>query len=135
MQLEHPIILFDGVCNLCNGTVQFILRRDPRGHFHFAPLQSSAGERLTTGAGSRIPARDTIILIDQGSWYFESDAALRIARSLSGLWPLLYAGILVPRPIRDAVYGFIARNRYRWFGQSAACMIPTPEYMERFVQD
>jgi predicted DCC family thiol-disulfide oxidoreductase YuxK len=135
MGVEHPIILFDGVCNLCNWTVQFVLRRDPRGYFHFAPIQSSAGERLMGDARSQVPARDTIILIDHGRRYFESDAALRIARSLSGLWPLLYAGIWFPRPIRDGVYAFIARNRYRWFGQSAACMVPTPEYMQRFVED
>lgn len=129
----HPTILFDGVCNLCNGSVQFILRRDPGQRFRFASLQSEAGRRLVTGHGLDPDELSSVILIEDGRVYRESTAALRIARHLSGAWKLLRVFVLIPRPIRDAVYRLIARNRYRWFGKQETCWLPTPELRARFL--
>lgn len=128
-----PTILFDGVCNLCNGSVQFILRRDPQARFRFASLQSEAGRRLVTEQGLDPEVLNSVILIEEGRVYRESTAALRIARHMSGAWKLLRVLVLVPRPIRDAVYRLIARNRYRWFGKSETCWLPTPELRARFL--
>ena len=116
---QAPVILFDGVCNLCNNSVQFIIKRDPMGRFRFAALQSAAAESLlkSTGAG---PLPDSIVLVRDGRVYTQSGAVLRIARELRGLWPLAYAFIIVPRPLRDWAYRLVARNRYRWFGGKAA---------------
>lgn len=127
------VVLFDGVCNLCNGSVQFIVRHDPAGRFRFASLQSEAGQALLRRHGLDPDDLFSVILVEGGRAYARSDAALRIARGLSG--PLKAAGALrvVPRPLRDAVYGWVARNRYRWFGRREACMIPTPELRARFL--
>lgn len=130
---RHPTILFDGVCNLCNGSVQFILRRDPQARFRFASLQSEAGRRLVTEQGLDPEVLNSVILIEDGRVYRESTAALRIARHMSGAWKLLRVLVLIPRPIRDAVYRLIARNRYRWFGKSETCWLPTPELRARFL--
>lgn len=130
---RNPTILFDGVCNLCNGSVQFILRRDPQARFRFASLQSEAGQRLVTQQGLDPQVLSSVILIEDGKVYRESTAALRIARHMTGAWKLLRVFVLVPRPIRDAVYRLIARNRYRWFGKSETCWLPTPELRARFL--
>ena len=127
---NSAIILFDGVCNLCNGVVTFIIRRDPKGYFRFASLQSEAARKIL----GRDAGLETILLVENEVVYSRSAAALRIAKKLSGLWPLLYVFIVVPRPIRDVVYNFIARNRYRWFGKQAACMVPTAELKRRFLE-
>ena len=127
-------ILFDGVCNLCNGFVQFVIARDPGAHFRFAALSSPAAARLLEEAGVRQPLPDTIILIDDGAVYFRSDAPLRIARGLTFPWPLAYGFVVVPRFIRDRVYDFIAARRYRWFGKRDFCMVPTPETERRFLR-
>ncbi|HYE60862.1 MAG TPA: thiol-disulfide oxidoreductase DCC family protein [Phycisphaerales bacterium] len=127
---SHPVVLFDGVCNLCTSSVQFIVRRDPEGRFRFAPLQSEAARGLL-GETSERP--DSIALVEGGRVYWKSTAALRIARRLGGLWRVLYVLIVVPRPVRDWVYNIIARNRYRWFGKQDACMMPTPELRARFL--
>jgi predicted DCC family thiol-disulfide oxidoreductase YuxK len=129
----HPIVLFDGVCNLCNGAVQFILRRDPGGGFRFASLQSPFGEELRARLGIDPQAVDSIILVEGDRWYKESDAALRIAHGMSGAWRALGVLRLIPRPLRNAVYRWIARNRYRWFGKQETCWLPTPELRERFL--
>jgi predicted DCC family thiol-disulfide oxidoreductase YuxK len=129
----HPTILFDGVCNLCNGSVQFILRRDPQARFRFASLQSEAGRRLVTEQGLDPEVLNSVILIEEGRVYRESTAALRIARHMSGAWKLLRVFVLIPRPIRDVVYRLIARNRYRWFGKSETCWLSTPELRARFL--
>jgi predicted DCC family thiol-disulfide oxidoreductase YuxK len=130
---SRSVVLFDGVCNLCNQSILFVIDRDPRARFAFAPLQSTyareALERQACGAGDL----STIVLLEDGKCYLRSTAALRIARRLSGAWPLLYGLIVVPRPLRDAVYGWVARNRYRWFGRTDACRIPTPELQSRFL--
>jgi predicted DCC family thiol-disulfide oxidoreductase YuxK len=130
---EPATVLFDGVCNLCNASVQFILKRDPRGAFRFAALQSDAGRRLL--AAHRLPedALSSVVVVADGRAYTESDAALRIARGLGGAWPALGALRVVPRFVRDAAYRLVARNRYRWFGRRDECMLPTPELRARFL--
>lgn len=130
---EHPVLLFDGVCNLCNSSVQFIIERDPRAHFRFASLQSEEGQALLNRFEDRPADLSSVVLVQDGQLYSRSDAALRVARQLGRGWPLLYALIVVPRPIRDAVYNWIARNRYRWFGKKEACMIPSPDLKSRFL--
>ena len=129
---ENPIILFDGVCNLCDHFVQFVLARDRRGRFRFASLQSPAGRQLLEGFGVG-PHLDSVVLIADGVVHTRSDAALRIAARLNGLWPVLKILLLVPRPIRNWAYDVVAKNRYRWFGRNPACMIPTPETRSRFL--
>ena len=126
------IVLFDGVCNFCNGSVNFIIRHDREGRFKFAPLQSSVGEELQEkyGIGDDI---DSIILIQNDKAYTHSTAALRIARTLGGIWSLAYALIIIPAPIRDHLYKLFAKYRYQWFGKMDACMIPTPDVRARFL--
>jgi len=126
------VILFDGVCNLCNAGVQFVVARDPAGHFQFAPLQSAAAARLIASSGVRsLP--DSIVLVEDGRVWTQSTAALRIARRLRFPWPAAYAMIVVPRPMRDWIYNLVARNRYRWFGKREVCMVPTPALRARFL--
>jgi predicted DCC family thiol-disulfide oxidoreductase YuxK len=131
----RDVILFDGVCNLCNHTVRFVVRRDPRGRFAFASLQSRAAERLLASAGARAPLPDSIVLLSDDRLHTRSGAALRIARGLRFPWWLLSAFLLVPAPLRDWAYDRIARNRYRWFGKRDSCMTPTPEQRSRFLPD
>ena len=131
--LQQPVILFDGVCNFCNSSVNFIIKRNREKDIRFAALQSEAGKLLLNEY--RLPAgeMESIVFIENGNAYQRSAAALRICRRLSGAWPLCYGFILVPRFIRDAVYNWIAANRYKWFGVQEQCMIPTPEIRERFL--
>jgi len=128
------IVMFDGVCNLCNGAVQFIIKRDSAGRFRFAALQSHVGQALLERY-ELSKEMDSFVLIEGDNVYMKSSAVLRICRRLKGGWPLLTVFLVVPRPIRDAVYHFVARNRYRWFGKQEACMLPTPELKERFLED
>lgn len=126
------IILFDGVCNLCNNSVQFIIKRDTKYMFSFASLQSDAGQRLLQQHD--IPKNtDSFILIENGKVYDRSTAALRICKHLKGFWKLCYLFIVIPKPIRDCMYQFIAKNRYKWFGTKTACMLPTPDLRKRFL--
>lgn len=127
---NEPILFFDGECNLCNGGVQFIIKRDKRKRFLFAALQSAAGAEAKRQSGGA----DSFILFYHGQYYTKSAAALRAARLMSGLWPILYAGIILPRFVRDWVYDLVARNRYKWFGKRSECMIPTPELRARFLE-
>ena len=131
---NHPILLFDGVCNLCNGAVQFIIQRDPDGIFRFASLQSAAAKQVLTQFPEAPTDISTIILVERGRLFTKSDAALRTARYLSGAWPSLYIFIIVPPPIRNAIYDWVARNRYQWFGKKDKCMIPTPGLKNRFLE-
>jgi predicted DCC family thiol-disulfide oxidoreductase YuxK len=127
------VILFDGVCNLCNATIQFVIARDREGRFRFAALDSEAA-RAQLGAVEVPPhLPDSIILLDEDGVFTRSTAALRIARGLTFPWPLLYGFIVVPRVVRDAIYDWIAAHRYRWFGRREACMIPTPDVRSRFL--
>ena len=129
---EHAVVLFDGVCNLCNASVNFIIDRDRAEYFQFAPLQSEWAQQLS---GQPMPPTDpeSILLWEGGRLYSHSTATLRIARKLDGFWKILGLAIVVPRPIRDGVYGWIARNRYRWFGRSETCRRPTPALRRRFL--
>ncbi len=127
------IILFDGVCNLCNASVLFVIERDKKNIFRFASLQSSYGQEVLKKHGLNASDFDTIILSQNGTIHQQSDAALRIAKELSGAWKLLYGFIIVPRFIRNAAYDFVARNRYKWFGKQEACMIPTPDLKAKFI--
>jgi len=127
-------ILFDGVCNLCNGFVRFVVRRDPAARFRLAALQSPAAAALLREAGVASPLPDSVILVEDGRVYLRSGAALRIARGLRFPWPLAYAAIVVPRFIRDRVYDAVAARRYRWFGRRDVCMVPTPELQKRFLK-
>lgn len=128
------IVLFDGVCNLCNGAVQFIIRRDRRDRFRFAALQSKLGQELCQARHIDTQQVDSIILIDPGvAYYIKSDAALEIARDLKGYaWMPMLLG-WIPLGVRDAVYDLVARNRYRWFGRKDQCMIPTPDLQQKFL--
>ncbi len=128
------IVLFDGVCNLCNGAVQFIINRDAKNRFSFASLQSEAGQARLRQFGLATDAFDTFVLVEGGKAYTRSTAALRIARRLPGAWPLLYGLVVIPKPLRDWVYGLVARNRYRLFGRQDSCMMPTPELRARFLE-
>ncbi|MCI0573316.1 MAG: thiol-disulfide oxidoreductase DCC family protein [Myxococcaceae bacterium] len=134
---EEPagrVVLFDGVCNLCNGAVNFIIDRDPEARFRFASLQSPVGATLLERHGLKVQAEpESMVLLEGGHLYVRSTAALRIARHLRGAWRLLYVLLLVPRPLRDAAYRFIARHRYRWFGRTEACRVPTPALRARFL--
>ena len=127
------VIVFDGVCHWCNAWVNFTLARDPHGKFKFGTLQSENAQQILKDL--HLPADDfeTFLLLERGRVFNKSTAALRIVRQLSGLWPLLYIGIVIPRPLRDAVYDYIARRRYRWMGKSETCRVPTPAERERFV--
>ena len=128
-----PVILFDGVCNLCNGFVQFVIRRDRAGRFRFASLQSAEGQALLAAHGLPAPTEpESIVLIENGRAYSHSGAVLRLARHLPG-WRWLAAFRVVPRPLRDAAYRWVARHRYRWFGRQEACLLPTPELKARFL--
>lgn len=127
------IVLFDGVCNFCNSSVQFIINRDPTGKFRFASQQSEVGETLMARHG--IAGNDSIVYIENGKAFTKSSAALRIAKQLSGIWPACSAFTIIPPPIRDAVYDLIAKNRYRWFGKRDSCMIPPPSIRKRFLHD
>jgi predicted DCC family thiol-disulfide oxidoreductase YuxK len=129
----HPIVLFDGVCNLCHGTVRFLLDRDPAARFRFAPLQSDVGQALLAHFDLDPTALDNVVLIDADGLHVRSDAVLRCARLLRAPWNWSWALTAIPRPLRDAAYDFVARNRYRWFGKKDACPMPRPEWRARFL--
>ena len=127
------IVLFDGVCNFCNGSVNFMIGHDTAGYFKFAPLQSETGRALLDKFGIDTTETDSIILVEDDKAYTHSTAALRIARKLDGLWGWFYIFRFVPRPIRDLFYRLFAKYRYRLFGKKDVCMMPTPELRERFL--
>ncbi len=127
------IILFDGVCNLCNGFVIYIIKKDKKNKLHFAALQSTAGEILLSKFKIDKVKTDSIIFVDGENYYERSSAALHIAKHLSGAFPLLYGFIIIPKFIRDGIYNWIARNRYKWFGKKESCMIPTKELQSKFL--
>ena len=128
-----PVLLFDGVCNLCNASVQWVLKRDKKGQFRFAALQSDTGRQLLEQIGFSNEKIETVVLIDGDRFFVRSDAVLEMAKRLGGIWSLAGVFRLVPRSIRDAVYKWVARNRYRWFGERAQCMMPRPEWKGRFI--
>jgi len=128
-----PVILFDGICNFCNGAVNFTIKRDKHKVIRFAALQTDIGKALLKQHGLPDNYTSSFIFIEKNRLYSRSTAALRVCRYLTGLWPLCYGLIIVPAFIRNAVYDFVAKNRYKWFGQKEACMIPTPEMRARFL--
>ncbi|MBO6661883.1 MAG: DUF393 domain-containing protein [Roseivirga sp.] len=132
--VEKDILLFDGVCNLCNSSVNFIIDHDPKGHFKFAALQSEFGQKKLEELGFDQEEFDSLVLLSGDKVYKKSSAALRIARKLSGLYPLLYVFIIIPPFIRHGVYNIIAKNRYKWWGKRDSCRMPTPELKARFVE-
>ena len=129
----REIILFDGVCNFCNSAINFVIKRDKKARLHFAPLQSTTGQQLL--ATHQLPTDEmkTFVFIEKGRAYTRSTAALRVCKYLNGLWPLCYVFIIIPKFIRDGVYNWVARNRYKWFGIKQECMIPTPDISSRFL--
>jgi predicted DCC family thiol-disulfide oxidoreductase YuxK len=130
---DGPIVLFDGVCNLCNGTVRFLLKRDRQKKLRFAPLQGDFGQALLASRERNQAAPDSFILLDNGHVYTHSSAALRVFYHLGGRWRILSYLRVIPRFIRDGIYRFIAANRYRWFGKRDTCMVPEKGVMERFL--
>ena len=132
--MNHPVILFDGACNLCNRAVDFVIRRDQNGIFRFASLQSNAGKELLHAHALGSAEMDSIVLIEDGIAYLRSTAVLRIARRLGKLWPVFYCFIRLPDKLRDAVYNAIANRRYRWFGKKGTCRVPAPEERARFLE-
>lgn len=131
----RPVVLFDGVCNLCNWAVQFILKRDKKKQFLFASLQSKAGKELLRKYNLPEDYINSFVLIDNGKAYTKSTGALRAGKLLGGIHKVLYGFIIIPKFIRDRVYNFIAKNRYKWFGQQESCTVPTPELKARFLND
>jgi len=134
-QAVESIVLFDGVCTLCNRSVTFLIARDPHAKLRFASLQSERARRELASIGVTGVLPDSIVLLQARRIFSRSGAVLRIARSLRFPWSLLYAAIIIPPFLRDAIYDFIARRRYRWFGRSETCMVPTPELRARFLSD
>jgi predicted DCC family thiol-disulfide oxidoreductase YuxK len=130
---RHAIVLFDGVCTLCNHSVDFVVRHDPARHFKLASLQSEVGQALLARYGLAHDTPDSIVLIEDGRAYVRSTAALKIAAKLDGALPLLQAFLAIPPALRDAVYDYVARNRYRWFGKRETCRLPTLEERARFL--
>ena len=127
------LILFDGVCNLCNGFVRFVIARDPAGRFRFGALQSAAARRVLELQEMPHPLPDAVVLVEDGRVFTRSGAALRIARRLTFPWPIAAVFLAVPRPLRDWIYTHVARHRYRWFGRRDHCMVPSPEMRARFI--
>lgn len=131
--MDKSLVLYDGVCHLCNGFVRFIIKRDPGKHFQFGYLQSAESQEKLGTFPHLAKGIETVVLLEGGLVYTRSAAALRIARKLKGAWPLFYVFIVVPGFIRDAVYNFVGRHRYRLFGKSDQCMLPPEGDRDRFI--
>ena len=129
---DYPIVLFDGVCHLCDRSVRFILERDRLARFHFAPLQSALGKELLEKHGLSPESPETMVLIHRGTTHTKSSAALRVAGQLTFPWKTGILFLALPKVLRDAVYGVVARNRYRWFGKRESCMVPEARWKSRF---
>jgi predicted DCC family thiol-disulfide oxidoreductase YuxK len=131
---DKAVVLFDGVCNLCNWSVQFIIKHDPNAYFKFASIQSPAGQRLLQKLRVNPEEIDSFILVEEPSWSVRSDAALGVAKHLSGSWPLVTVLRIIPRGVRDWGYNLVAENRYKWFGKPNSCIMPSKELLARFVE-
>ena len=127
------LLLFDGVCNLCNGFVQWVIVRDKKGVFKFAALQSETGQQELKKLGKNTETFDSVVLIAGSKVLTQSDAAIEVAAQLGGIWSLAPLLRVFPRFLRNAVYNWVARNRYRWFGKREQCMLPRPEWKDRFL--
>ncbi len=133
MKSESPVIFFDGFCNLCNAAVQFAIERDRKNVFRFSSLQSDYAQEKLVHFNIQPKQGESMVLLENGKVYERSTAALKVARKLGGLWPLLYGFIIIPRFIRDSVYNYVGKNRYKWFGKKESCWVPTPELKEKFL--
>ncbi|MCM3139364.1 thiol-disulfide oxidoreductase DCC family protein [Bacillus safensis] len=135
MHSTHPpqLILFDGVCNVCSGAVQFVIKRDPKERMMFASLQSDTGQRILKENGLPLEEFNSFIYIEKGTLYTKSTGILKAARHLKGIYRWSFLLLAIPRPIRDWFYQLIAKNRYKWFGQKTSCMMPTPDIQKRFL--
>ncbi len=131
--IQQPVILFDGVCNLCSSVVQFVIKRDRKNQFKFASLQSTFGQSVLRKFNLPTNTFNSFVLYKKRKAYTRSTGALLVAKELSGLWPTLYLFIIVPAFIRNAVYDFIGKNRYKWFGKKEACWLPSPQLRSRFI--
>ena len=127
------VIVFDGVCNFCNAFVNFVLERDSQGLFKFGTLQSQPAQYILAQLHLATQDYETFLLLENGEVFTKSTAAIKILRCLPGLWSWLYAFIIIPRPLRDLVYSFIARHRYQWMGKSDSCRVPTSKERARFI--
>ena len=134
MESYPRILLFDGVCNLCNSTVRLIIKRDPQARFKFAPLQSNQGQLLLKEFGFPADQLNFIIYIRGGKCFIKSTALLQILKDLGGMWKLYYGFIVIPKFIRDFFYNIIAKRRYHLFGRQENCMVPTPDIKQRFLE-
>ena len=130
---QQPLILFDGVCNFCNSAVNFTIKRDKQALIQFVPLQSEKGRLFLRQYNLPTEEMRSFVFIEDGKVYTRSTAALRVCRYLKGLWPACYGLIIVPKFIRDGIYNWIAKHRYKWFGKKDQCMVPTPEVRSRFL--
>jgi len=130
---QTHILLFDGVCNLCNRVVQFVIKRDTKATIKFASLQSDAGQVLLKKVGLPTDNFTSIVLIINNNHYLKSTAGLRVLKKLGGVWKLLYVFIFLPKPLRDFIYDLIAKNRYQMFGKRDVCMLPTDDLKQRFL--
>lgn len=130
---NNRVVIFDGVCNFCNYWVDFLIRRDPKNKFLFTANQNEAGARILQEHGESAEDVGTVYFLEDGKLFKESTAALKIARNLPGLWPAFYGLMIIPRPIRDGIYQWIAKNRYRWFGKKETCRLPSPEERAKFL--
>ena len=131
--MQHqPLLLFDGVCNLCSTLVRFVIQRESKEQLRFASLQSEVGRYLSREDDST--ALTSMVLIENGRYYRKSAAALRIVLRLNKLWPLLYCFIVVPSPVRNMLYDFVGNRRYQWFGKTQQCWLPSAEIQQRFVE-
>ncbi|HPH38168.1 MAG TPA: thiol-disulfide oxidoreductase DCC family protein [Sediminibacterium sp.] len=128
----NPVILFDGVCNLCNSSVQFVIKHDPKKQFRFASIQGDYGQQVLKQFHLPPDSLNSFILLEDNQIYTHSTGALKVAKQLSGAWPMLYAFIIIPPFIRNAVYQLIANNRYKWFGKKETCAIPSPDLKALF---
>jgi predicted DCC family thiol-disulfide oxidoreductase YuxK len=127
------VVFFDGVCNFCNYWVNFAIKRDRKKNLHFAPLQGETAKKILANYNISTSSLSSVIFLDNGKIYTQSSAAFRICKHLDNGWKLFYGLMVIPKFIRDAAYNLIAKNRYRWFGKTESCMIPTPDMRERFL--
>lgn len=134
--MEHPnrLVLFDGVCNFCNFWIQFALKRDKKGMLKFGSLQGTSAQEILPKYNIDPTVLTSVIFIEDGIVYRESTAALKVCRHLDGAWKILYALIIIPAFVRDGIYKWVGRNRYKWFGKQDSCMLPTAEQRKRFVE-